>query len=211
MTSRQRRKLFTLAVVAIVIGLYLYRQSQLASRHGLPSNGIACGAPCGVERWPVKTLTDSDAASVNFSPRPTTVAWLIAQPAPSTLAEDSRVAPLELQTFTVRAQLIAIKEEDDRDFHILLAGVNDPSATMIAEVPSDQCSGACSSRYAASFESVRRELESRFGMPADRFRYVRGRVIVDVTGVAFFDFFHRQLDVAPNAIELHPVLAIHFE
>jgi hypothetical protein len=27
-----------------------------------------------------------------------------------------------------------------------------------------------------------------------------------VTGVAFFDFFHGQTGVAPNAIELHPVL-----
>jgi hypothetical protein len=28
-----------------------------------------------------------------------------------------------------------------------------------------------------------------------------------VTGVAFFDFPHGQTGVAPNAIELHPVLA----
>jgi hypothetical protein len=28
-----------------------------------------------------------------------------------------------------------------------------------------------------------------------------------VTGVAFFDFYHGQTGVAPNAIELHPVLA----
>jgi hypothetical protein len=29
----------------------------------------------------------------------------------------------------------------------------------------------------------------------------------NVTGVAFFDFQHGQTGVAPNAIELHPVLA----
>jgi hypothetical protein len=28
-----------------------------------------------------------------------------------------------------------------------------------------------------------------------------------VTGVAFFDFFHHQTGVAPNEIELHPILA----
>jgi hypothetical protein len=28
-----------------------------------------------------------------------------------------------------------------------------------------------------------------------------------VTGVAFFDFKHGQTGVAPNAIELHPILA----
>jgi hypothetical protein len=39
----------------------------------------------------------------------------------------------------------------------------------------------------------------------------RGRVRIctraNVTGVAFFDFIHGQTGVAPNGIELHPVLA----
>ena len=30
-----------------------------------------------------------------------------------------------------------------------------------------------------------------------------------ITGVAFFDFKHGQTGVAPNAIELHPVLGFH--
>lgn len=29
----------------------------------------------------------------------------------------------------------------------------------------------------------------------------------EITGVAFFDFFHHQTGVAPNEIELHPILA----
>jgi hypothetical protein len=33
---------------------------------------------------------------------------------------------------------------------------------------------------------------------------------VRVTGVGFFDFEHGQTGVAPNAIELHPVLDISF-
>lgn len=212
MARRQKNRLLTLLFVALIVSVYLYRQSYLQRPTTGPSrNFITCGAPCGTERWAVKTLSDADASSVNFSPRPTTVAWLTSQPAPSLLPADSRVAPLELQAFTVRAQLIAIKEENDRDFHILLADLADPSATMIAEIPSQNCSGACASRYASQFESARRELESRFGMPTNRFENVPGNVIVDVTGVAFFDFFHRQRDVAPNAIELHPVLSIHFE
>jgi hypothetical protein len=31
---------------------------------------------------------------------------------------------------------------------------------------------------------------------------------VSITGVAFFDKFHGQKGVAPNGIELHPVLGI---
>jgi hypothetical protein len=35
-----------------------------------------------------------------------------------------------------------------------------------------------------------------------------GADLVEVTGVGFFDFEHGQNGVAPNAIELHPVLGI---
>ncbi|MFZ0212423.1 MAG: hypothetical protein WBE20_15100 [Candidatus Acidiferrales bacterium] len=210
-SRRQQRRFVSLAIALILIALYLYHQYHSAARHGPPSSLFGCGIHCGTERWAVKTLSDPDSATVNFSPRPTTVAWLTAQPAPQILPEDSRVAPLEFQAFTVRGRLVGVKEEDDRDFHILLADVDDPSSTMIAEIPSDECSGACSSRYATSFEDARRQIESRFGMPTDRFIDVRDDVIVDVTGIAFFDFFHRQRGVAPNAIELHPVLSIQFE
>jgi hypothetical protein len=208
MNARQRNRLISLIIVLLVLGIYLYR---LRPRTGLPIGGFGCGIHCGTERWSVKTLADADAASVNFYPRPSTVAWLTSQPAPSSLPEDSRIAPLEFQAFTVRALLVGYKEEDDRDFHLLLADPSDPSATMIAEIPSAECSAACSSRYAGEFESARRELEARFGRPENRFQSPRGSVIVDITGVAFFDFFHRQRGVAPNAIELHPVLTLRFE
>jgi hypothetical protein len=33
---------------------------------------------------------------------------------------------------------------------------------------------------------------------------------VRVTGIGFFDFIHGQAGVAPNGIELHPVLGITF-
>jgi hypothetical protein len=38
-------------------------------------------------------------------------------------------------------------------------------------------------------------------------RRVRVCARASVTGVAFFDFHHGQTGVAPNAIELHPILA----
>jgi hypothetical protein len=33
-------------------------------------------------------------------------------------------------------------------------------------------------------------------------------VPVHVTGIGFFDFIHGQTGVAPNGVELHPVLSI---
>jgi hypothetical protein len=208
MNARQKRRIFTIIVAALVLALYLYRQRV---HLGLPANPISCGIQCGVERWSVKTLADSGAAQVNFSPRPSTVAWLVTQAAPPSLPADSRIAPLEFQAFTVRAHLIGYKEETDRDFHLLLADIGDPSATMIAEIPSSECSGACTSRFATSFDAARREVEARFGMPTGSFQTPPGDVIVDITGVAFFDFFHHQRGVAPNAIELHPVISLRFE
>jgi hypothetical protein len=32
--------------------------------------------------------------------------------------------------------------------------------------------------------------------------------LIEITGIGFFDFEHGQNGVAPNAIELHPVIAI---
>jgi len=43
--------------------------------------------------------------------------------------------------------------------------------------------------------------------PSHFFRIIRG--LATVTGVGFFDFWHGQRGVAPNAIELHPVLGFH--
>lgn len=33
--------------------------------------------------------------------------------------------------------------------------------------------------------------------------------MVTITGVLFFDMLHNQKGVAPNAVELHPVLDLH--
>jgi len=43
------------------------------------------------------------------------------------------------------------------------------------------------------------------GTPSEAFQAVSGTV--NIAGVAFFDFIHGQNGVAPNGIELHPVLA----
>ena len=36
------------------------------------------------------------------------------------------------------------------------------------------------------------------------------RPLVRITGVGFFDYLHGQRGVAPNGIELHPVLGVEF-
>jgi hypothetical protein len=42
-----------------------------------PQEREACGVYCGTERWPVKTLSDADHNTVDFTPNGAAVGWLI--------------------------------------------------------------------------------------------------------------------------------------
>src|SRR5439155_21783243 len=99
-----------------------------------------------------------------------------------------------------------MKLEEDRDIHLVIAEPSNPSATMITEFPdADQCSGAVASGSAAEMRTARATLISAFGQPSSsQFTNLTGTVTI--TGVGFFDFLHGQTGVAPNGIELHPVV-----
>jgi hypothetical protein len=153
---------------------------------------------CGIERWPVKTLTDPGAPSVNLIPKRSTVATLNGLPAPLLPSNNSTRLPAERQAFRVTAVLIKYKLESDQDIHIVLAG---GGKMMIAEMPSVHCDAGARARRAMLV--ARRRLEIRYGPATDQWTYVNQRAIV--TGVRFFDFNHGQSGVADNAVELHPV------
>jgi len=154
---------------------------------GLSARSTNAGnsAACGVERWTVKTLQDRPKL---LPARKTTIHYLITRPAPSHLP-DTRL-PFERHVYTVTAAVVVVRPEDDSDLHLVLqSGGNH----MIAEAPSPSCdSHATPSRR-------RQMLVAR--------NHVRLCARARVTGVAFFDFDHGQTGVAPNAIELHPILA----
>jgi len=164
------------------------------------------GAECGVERWPVKTLSDQDAAKVDFTLGPSSVIKLRSLAAPASLPPSSRIAPTELSVFIVTAEVVEMKLEDDRDIHLVIAEPGNPSATMIAEFPdADECSGAIASAHAEEMRRARASLVAAFGQPSSsQFTKVTGTAIL--IGVGFFDFLHDQTGVAPNGIELHPVI-----
>jgi hypothetical protein len=172
---------------------------------------VGCGEHCGTERWPVKTLSDNDRSKVDFTQKEATVAWLVSQKRPHNPPQDARVAPIETQTFQVRANLIGFKQETDRDFHIVIADLQEPQKTMIVEIPDVSCAGACASGHTAEFEKARADVVNKLGPPFTRFKRLKQSVPVTVIGVGFFDFKHGQTGVALNAIELHPVLKISFE
>ncbi len=159
----------------------------------------------------MKTMSDADAGKVNLAQVPATVAELRALPEPQSRPEDGRIEPTETTVFSVDAEIVELKLEDDRDIHVVIADPADPSATMIVEFPdADTCSGAVGSTVAAQMRQARAALVAAFGEPGSSgFQRVSGRV--HLTGVGFFDVIHGQTGVAPNGIELHPVLSFSLD
>ncbi|MBF6599019.1 MAG: hypothetical protein IVW36_00745 [Dehalococcoidia bacterium] len=117
------------------------------------------GVSCGTERWPVKTLSDADAGNVSFSPVPLSFSVLRALPAPASLPQDSRDAPVEDTTYAITANVVEFKQEDDHDIHVVIADPSDASATMIVEFPdAADCTGAVSSADANAMKAARAAL-----------------------------------------------------
>ena len=163
-------------------------------------------AACGRERWPVKTGTDLDASLVDVSsPTPTTIASMRQLPAPPRLPQDVRISPTETTVFVINATLIAYKlEAGDSDYHVVIS--DEDGNTMITEIPSPSCVGA-TSPFTAAIAHARSQFDAQLHANGS---FQTASIPVQVTGVGFFDFLHGQRGVAPNGIELHPVLDIVF-
>ncbi len=162
------------------------------------------GNACGVERWSVKTGTDAGAPSINQRYHfPTTVSRLDALTPPGALPARSRVRPVESTVYTLDATLLRYKQEADSDFHLVLS---DGQHTMIAEIPAAYCTGS-NSPFLSGIRTARYQFSQHYRVET-RFKYTHAHV--RITGVGFFDFPHGQSGVAPNAIELHPVLDVQF-
>src|SRR5450759_4869789 len=156
---------------------------------------------CGVESWAIKTGTDAGARSVNQkSLVPSNIFHLRTLPAPSSPPVSSRVRPVETTVYSVSAILLRYKYEVDSDVHLVIADTG--GRTMIAEIPAPQCVGS-SSPFLPSIRYVRSKFTSQFH-PSNSWHQVH--TPIQIAGVGFFDFKHGQSGVAPNAIELHPVL-----
>src|SRR5438105_3442699 len=96
----------------------------------------------GVERWPVKTGTDEDVASVQTGFVDTTVEELINEPRPHDMRpvqdnfpsyQSRRAFGVETTIYRLEAEIIAYKMESDGDYHLVIQG--DTGNTMIAECP----------------------------------------------------------------------------
>src|SRR5436305_4965313 len=186
MMQHLRRSRLFLAVLLLVVPTSLFAQ-------------------CGVERWSVKTGTDADVGLVNLnSSTNTTIAALRAPAAPNPIPANNRVSPWETTEWVLNATLTLYKLESDSDYHLVLQDAG--GLTMIVEIPSPTCVGA-GSPFLAGITNARNEFNARFTATTS---FQTANIPVQIKGVGMFDFLHGQTGVAPNGIELHPVLDVIF-
>jgi hypothetical protein len=193
------------ALVIAVAGLAAVAVSAVAAQ---PSRS---GATCGVERWAVKTLSDPAASTINFHAKATSVDALRAKVVQATDSSTPRTPPVETTVYRVHATLLEARREADHDIHLVIAQPGAPTHKMIVEFPDPTCPGAASSIKETQIAKARAAFIATCGAPAAYpapFEMLTGTATI--SGVAFVDVKHAtpQHGVAPNNVELHPVLNI---
>ena len=162
-------------------------------------------AQCSGERWPVKTGTDIDAFQVNLSSATSTsIANLTALSKPKKLPDDSRIKPTETTTWVLNATIVKYVRSYDADYHIVFK--DSAGRTMIGEIPDPNCVPV-RSPFRPAIVHARAQFDAMF-TPTTNFQ--DANVPVQITGVGFFDYNEGQEGIAPNAIELHPIIDIVF-
>jgi hypothetical protein len=190
-----------------------------------PADAAALMTAAAHERWSVKTAADAEAqAMTTQAPTTATIAALIGLPIPAILPLDGRSDGPEKTVYQLTATLQAFGREADGDYHMVLADAQ--GNTMIAEIPNPG-DFTSPSYFVTQITNTRTAFDSHFTITEDMsaptdpaaaaalaaagatgFQDVN--VPVTLTGLGYFDFKHGQRGVAPNAIELHPVINIVF-
>jgi len=180
----------------------------------LPARGQAqASSRAPVFRWKVRTGSDSDASLVEEAPVKATVEELVKKRRPATMKDPAgrypayqgkRAPGVERTIYDVEATIVAHKLQMSGSYHLDLQG--ETGATMIANCVDPQHVDA-ESRWAQQIATVRAEVEKKL---SPRAVYVSGSWPVRISGVGFFNQVHGQHGVAPNGIELTPVLSIQW-
>jgi DNA-binding FadR family transcriptional regulator len=172
------------------------------------------------ERWAVKTAADADAQGMTGqAPTPATIAELTALAVPALLPADGRSDGAEKTVWQLTATLQEFGREADGDYHMVLADAQ--GNTMIGEIPNPG-DITSPSYFATQITDARTAFDGHFNLeedisapsaqaapaPAGTTAFREAGATVTLTGLGFFDFAHGQRGVAPNAIELHPVIGI---
>eukprot|EP00455_Lapot_gusevi_P052172 TRINITY_DN7920_c0_g1_i11.p1 TRINITY_DN7920_c0_g1~~TRINITY_DN7920_c0_g1_i11.p1 ORF type:complete len:183 (+),score=56.49 TRINITY_DN7920_c0_g1_i11:106-654(+) len=134
----------------------------------------------------------------------TTITKLRSLAAPNKIPLNNRVAPTETTIWGLNVTMTAYKHEDDDDYHLVLQ--DSRGNTMIAEIPAPSCVSP-GSPFKSHVTYARSQFDAVFNATS-KFKTTNQPVVIK--GIGFFDFIHGQKGVAPNGIELHPVIDIEF-
>jgi hypothetical protein len=118
---------------------------------------------------------------------------------------NGRIRPVEDRTYELRnVYLTQFILAEDGDIHMV---VRDGTGTsMIAEIPNPRCVSSAS-RWKAAIRSARVSFTRTYHLTH---YFQNTRRLIDLRGLGFFDEVKGQAGVAPNGIELHPVIWIRF-
>ncbi|MHB8421080.1 MAG: hypothetical protein ACYDCL_23675 [Myxococcales bacterium] len=185
------------------------------SSSGNSGGAITCSTPatyqqnggaCGTERWPVKTATDTDVGQVDLVPQITTIAQLVAI-ARNQGGQCTRNPPTETQVFELQDVNLKFHDlESDSDYHII--ATDNSGNSMIVEIPYPPCVSSNNGCSGSSTPLLCEITHARSSMDSFKPANDTAMGVGTVIGIGFFDYAHGQTGVAPNVIELHPVLAI---
>lgn len=161
-------------------------------------------AQCGVERWSIKTGTDSGAWSINLSTYISSTIYNFHQSTkPSSLPCCSRISPRETNQYRLSATLIKYNKQTDKDYHLVIR--DGSGRTMIVELVDPNCDSG--SAFSSGISRARSQFDARFTATSTM---KTTSTPVTVKGIGFWDHIHGQTGIAPNGIEIHPVLDITF-
>ncbi|HWY13229.1 MAG TPA: hypothetical protein VN026_17995 [Bacteroidia bacterium] len=161
----------------------------------------SCG---GIERWDIKTVTDKDSSKINVNPIQSSVSELINTKVPfEKIGNHSPRTGNEFNVYSITVYITFYKLEADSDIHIVACDLNNKNITMICEIPNPNCPQVKKSPYLKNIIEARKIFLS-FKKTAHSIQ--EGTYIL--TGVCFYDKLHGQTGLAPNGIELHPLLNI---
>ena len=203
MMVRDRRGWFYSVAAILSLATLGCGSSQLTSPVDPPP---IAGLSCGVKRWSVKTLSDPNAAQVDMNQvHATTIRALNMLPVQCSDLPDGRTYAPEFQTYEVTGRIVVAKSEDDRDYHVALADLDDPTATIVTELADVACSGAATSMFRTVLANARAQFES---LRTGRSLAAMAGVVVRVRGVGFYDFAHGQTGRSLSCMELHPLTSV---
>lgn len=188
---------------------------------------------CGTERWPVKVCKDAKAkvlfqddkiSTHKLKPAvETTIEQMIDFEAPAHLGittprfaeePEDKIYTLEATLFDYKWEKPTKKKNKktgkvsivgDDDYHLAIK--DESGNTMIAEIASKSCVGQTPEPLKTMMKEARDEFDAHLTATS---RFKPANLRIRITGPGFFDKLHGQRGLAPNGIEIHPILKIEF-